>query len=98
MAIVGFLYASLCAATPLIWLFPMTLVYFVLATYLHFRLYNNTYKPTLLEMVVLFLMLSFFYGCTAYLYYVNFAGFNNQKPISKTPAPTHFREFAHDNA
>lgn len=48
VAILGLLFASLCAATPNIWLIPMTLVYAGLSTFLHFRMYNNIYKPTLL--------------------------------------------------
>lgn len=70
----------------------MTLVYLGLAVFLHFRIYNNTYKPTLFEMVVLFIMLLFFYGCTAYLYYINFAGLTiNQQPTTKTMKSAHFR-------
>lgn len=48
-------------------------------------------------MVVLFLMLLFFYGSTAYLYYINFAGLTiNHQPITSTIKPTHFRQFIAD--
>jgi hypothetical protein len=51
----------------------MTVVYGCSSVYLHFRVYNRACKPTLFEMVGLFLIIAILYGTTASLYYFSFA-------------------------
>lgn len=79
VSILGAIYAIICAASPPIVLVPMTIVYACAAAWLHFRLYNQALKPTLLEMVVLFCMLAFLHASAAYFYYLNFSWFWNHQ-------------------
>lgn len=70
VAILAFFYAVISAATPSWLLVIMTIIYGALSVYIHFRVYNRSMKPTLCEMVILFIMLAFLYGCTCFLLYV----------------------------
>lgn len=47
VSIVGFLFTVICAATPTALLVPMTIIYACTSTILHFRIYNQAFKPTL---------------------------------------------------
>ena len=69
----GFVYACVCAATPDIVLVPLTIVYVVASVFLHFRIYNNSFKPTLFELVIVVLLLTAFYTGAAVTFYANFA-------------------------
>ena len=67
------IYGIICAAVPTWLLILVTIIYCCACIYLHFRVYNKTCKPTLLEMLVLALLVAIFYIATSYLFYINFA-------------------------
>lgn len=72
LAILTVIYGLLCAATSAFWLVPLSIVYACLMIWLHFRVYNNSCKPTLLEMLALFLFVATAYITTAVLFYMKF--------------------------
>lgn len=64
----------------------MTIVYACATTGLHFRIYNQAFKPTLFEMVALFCLLAVLHISAAYFYYLNFSWFWTHKdaePLQK---------------
>jgi hypothetical protein len=86
IAILDLLYAVLCAGRPNVVLVPLTILYACSTSWLHFRLYNQALKPTLLEMVVLFCVVAFLHASAAYFYYLNFSWFWTHQPAA-TPTP-----------
>jgi hypothetical protein len=89
IAILDFVFTIICAASPTILLIPMTILYGCATSWLHFRLYNQALKPTLLEMVALFCMVTFLHACAAYFYYVNFSWFWTHQPTTPATPESH---------
>lgn len=71
----------------------MTIIYAIAASGLHFRLYNQALKPTLLELVALFLIVAFLHLSSAYFYYINFSSFSKRKPVNITADHNLVRHF-----
>jgi len=79
IALFDFIYAIICAAGPAPLLITMTILYACVVSWAHFRIYNEALKPTLLEMVALFCMVTFLHCAAAYFYYLNFSWFWSQQ-------------------
>jgi len=86
VAIMGLLFCIISAATPTWLLVILTIVYACASIYLHFRVYNRSCKPTLLEMLILAILIAVFYISTSYLFYINLAIIYQPPPATGTAA------------
>lgn len=66
--LITIVYCCICMGSPQ-WLIIIGGCIFVgICTYLHFNIYNQSIKPTLLEFIILLIFIFMIYGCAAYLF------------------------------